>query len=149
MHRVKEIISDIKNLNLRYQLHSSNLKSLKNVDIYIVDTFGETKKFHKIGSSVFLGGSIVNRGGQNPLEAARFGARILHGPNIGNFKDIYKLLKLNNASKRINSPKQLASSIIFKKNKTIGTTIKNIGEKILKKTIKELDYLIKNELKKT
>ena len=149
VHRVKEIISDIKNLNLRYQLHSSDLKSLKNVDIYIVDTFGETKKFHKIGSSVFLGGSIVNRGGQNPLEAARFGARILHGPNIGNFKDIYKLLKLNNASKRINSPKQLASSIIFKKNKTIGTTIKNIGEKILKKTIKELDYLIKNELKKT
>ena len=65
------------------------------------------------------------------------------------FKEIYKLLKLNNASKRINSPKQLASSIIFKKNKTIGTTIKNIGEKILKKTIKELDYLIKNELKKT
>ena len=149
VHRVKEIVSDIENLNLRYQLHSSNLKSLKNVDIYIVDTFGETKKFHKIGSSVFLGGSIVNRGGQNPLEAARFGARILHGPNIGNFKDIYKLLKLNNASKRINSPKQLASSIIFKKNKTIGTTIKNIGEKILKKTIKELDYLIKNELKKT
>ena len=149
VHRVREIISNIENLNLKYQLHSSNLKSLKNVDIYIVDTFGETKKFHKIGSSVFLGGSIVNRGGQNPLEAARFGARILHGPNISNFKDIYKLLKLNNASKRINSPKQLASSIIFKKNKTIGATIKNIGEKILKKTIKELDYLIKNELKKT
>ena len=146
---MKEIVSDIENLNLKYQLHSSNLKSLKNVDIYIVDTFGETKKFHKIGSSVFLGGSIVNRGGQNPLEAARFGARILHGPNISNFKDIYKLLKLNNASKRIRSPKQLASSIIFKRNKTIGNKIKNIGEKILKKTIKELDYLIKNELKKT
>ena len=149
VHRVREIISDIENLNLKYQLHSSNLKSLKNVDIYIVDTFGETKKFHKIGSSVFLGGSIINRGGQNPLEAARFGARILHGPNISNFKDIYKLLKLNNASKRIRSPKQLASSIIFKRNKTIGNKIKNIGEKILKKTIKELDYLIKNELKKT
>ncbi len=130
-------------------MHSSNLKSLKNVDIYIVDTFGETKKFHRIGSSVFLGGSIINRGGQNPLEAARFGARILHGRNISNFKDIYRFLKLHNASKRVSSPKQLASSIIFKKNKTIGAKIKNIGEKILKKTIKELDYLIKNELKKT
>ena len=53
VHRVKEIISDIKNLNLRYQLHSSNLKSLKNVDIYIVDTFGETKKFHKIDLQFF------------------------------------------------------------------------------------------------
>ena len=149
VHRVREIISDVENLNLKYQLHSSNSKSLKNVDIYIVDTFGETKKFHKIGSSVFLGGSIINRGGQNPLEAARFGARILHGPNISNFKDIYKLLKLHKVSKRISSPKQLASSIKFKKNKTIGTKIKIIGEKILKKTIKELDYLIKNEIKKT
>ena len=52
-------------------------------------------------------------------------------------------------SKKINSSKELAQSIQFKKNKTIGIKIKNIGEKILKKTIKELDYLINNEFKKT
>ena len=149
VHRVNEIIYDIKNLNLKYQLHSSRMKSLKNIDIYIVDTFGETKKFHKIGSSVFLGGSIIDRGGQNPLEAARFGAKILHGPNIGNFIDIYKLLKIFKISKKIISPKQLASSIVFKKNKIIGFKIKKIGEKILKNTLKELDCLIKNEFKKT
>ena len=149
IHRVNEIIFDIKNLNLKYQLHNSKIKSLKKVDIYIVDTFGETKKFHKIGSSVFLGGSIINRGGQNPLEAARFGAKILHGPHVSNFKDIYKLLKFFKVSKKISSPKQLASSIVFKKNKIIGSRIKKIGENILKKTLKELDYLIKNELKKT
>ena len=125
------------------------MKSLKNIDIYIVDTFGETKKFHNIGSSVFLGGSIIDRGGQNPLEAARFGAKILHGPNIDNFIDIYKLLKIFKISKKIISPKQLASSIVFKKNKIIGFKIKKIGEKILKNTLKELDYLIKNEFKKT
>ena len=149
IHRINEIIFDIKNLNLKYQLHNSKIKSLKKVDIYIVDTFGETKKFHKIGSSVFLGGSIINRGGQNPLEAARFGAKILHGPHVSNFKDIYKLLKFFKVSKKISSPKQLASSIVFKKNKIIGSRIKKIGENILKKTLKELDYLIKNELKKT
>ena len=38
--------------------------------------------------SVFLGGSIINRGGQNPLEAARLGAKILHGPNVNNFVDV-------------------------------------------------------------
>ena len=54
-----------------------------------------------------------------------------------------------NASKKINSSKGLAQSIQFKKNKTIGIKIKNIGEKILKKTIKELDYFISNEFKKT
>ena len=149
IHRTKEIIKEIRSLGLNYACHSSNKKNLKNVDIYIVDTFGETKKFHKVGSSVFLGGSIINRGGQNPLEAARFGAKIFHGPNTDNFKDVYKLLKDFKISKQINTPTQLASSIIFKKNKHSGSRIKNIGDKILKKTIKELDNLFNNEFKKT
>ena len=67
-----------------------------------------------------MGGSIVNKGGQNPLEAARFGANILHGPNISNFNDIYKLLKSLNTSKTIYSPKELASSIKFKKKTILG-----------------------------
>ena len=115
----------------------------------MVDTFGETKKFHKVSSSVFLGGSIIRRGGQNPLEAARFGAKILHGPNTDNFKDVYKLLNSLKISKKVNTPMELASSINFQKNNVSGLKIKNIGEKILKKTIKELDKLIINEFKKT
>jgi 3-deoxy-D-manno-octulosonic-acid transferase len=149
VHRVKEIIPKIENLNLKVTSHSKKNKNLKDTDIYIVDTFGETKKFHKIGYSVFLGGSITKRGGQNPLEAARYGANIFHGPNIDNFKDVYKLLKSFKISKEINTTKELASLITFKKNKDMGIKIKNIGEIILKKTIKELDNLIKNEFKKT
>ena len=149
IHRVKRIESELKNLNLNVALHSTSKKDFANTDIYLVDTFGETKKFHKISSSVFLGGSVIKRGGQNPLEAARYGAKILHGPNTDNFKDIYKLLRSYNLSKKINTPKQLASSIIFKKNIKSGIKIKNIGEKILKKTINELDKHIVNEFKKT
>ena len=149
VHRSKNIESDIKKLNLKVTLHSSKVKSIKNTDIYIVDTFGETKKFHKIGYSAFLGGSIIDKGGQNPLEAARFGAKIFHGPYVGNFKDVYKLLKSLNVSKKIYTPRDLSKSIIFKKNESIGKKIKNIGNKILKKTIKELDRFIINEYKKT
>ena len=149
IHRANEITNQIKNLNLKIALHSSKPKNLKNVDIYLVDTFGETKKFHQIGNTVFLGGSIIKRGGQNPLEATRLGAKILHGPNTDNFKDVYKHLKLLNISKKINTPSQLASSIVFKKNKNSGKKIKQIGKKILKKTINELDNLINNEYKKT
>ena len=149
IHRSQNIISEIERLNLKVSYHSSKPKSLKNTDIYIVDTFGETKKFHRIGCSVFLGGSIIKRGGQNPLEAARYGAKILHGPNIDNFKDVYKLLKFFKVSNKIHSPKELASSITFKKNKNIGIRIKNIGRKILKNTIKEIDNFIINEFKKT
>ena len=149
IHRVNEIVDEIEKLNLKVCCHSSSIKNLRNIDIYIVDTFGETKKFHKLASSVFLGGSIINRGGQNPLEAARFGAKIFHGPNTDNFKDVYKLLKDFKISKQIKTPTQLAHSIKFKKNKHSGSRIKNIGDKILKKTIKELDNLFNNEFKKT
>ncbi len=149
IHRVNEITAEIKKLNLKIALHSKKPNNLKNIDIYLVDTFGETNIFHKIGTTVFLGGSIIKRGGQNPLEAARYGARILHGPNTDNFNDVYKLLKKLKISKKIVTPKQLASSITFNKNKKIGIKIKNIGEKILKKTIKELDNLINNEFEKT
>tara|TARA_B100000989_G_scaffold171422_1_gene128421 strand:- start:77 stop:1327 length:1251 start_codon:yes stop_codon:yes gene_type:complete len=149
IHRSRDIILEIENLGLKVSTHSSKPRSLKNTDIYIVDTFGETKKFHRIGFTVFLGGSIIQKGGQNPLEAARFGARILHGPNIDNFKDVYQLLNSLKVSKKIQTPRELASSITFKKNKIIGNKIKNIGQNILKNTIKELDYFIINEIKKT
>ena len=149
VHRVKEIVAEIEKLNFKVALHSTKPASLKNIDFYIVDTFGETKKFHEISCSVFLGGSIIKRGGQNPLEAARFGAKILHGPNTDNFKDVYKLLKSLNVSKKIKSSNELASSINFKRKKSLGNKIKIIGEKILKKTIKELDNIIYNEIKKT
>ena len=149
IHRAQEIKSELESLRLNVATHSSNTKNLKNIDIYIVDTFGETKQFHKVGTSVFIGGSIINRGGQNPLEAARYGARILHGPNVDNFKDVYKSLSNLKISKKITTPRELASSIIFKRNKKLGDKIKKIGVKILKETINDLDKLIKNEFKKT
>ena len=149
IHRANKIISELESLNLKVTKHSSKNKNIENTDVYLVDTFGETKKFHKISCSVFLGGSIIKRGGQNPLEAARYGARILHGPNIDNFKDVYKALSSLKASKKITSPNELASLIIFKRNMNLGSKIKKIGGKILKETINELDKLINNEFKKT
>ena len=149
IHRANKIISKLESLNLKVTKHSSKNKNIENTDVYLVDTFVETKKFHKISCSVFLGGSIINRGGQNPLEAARYGARILHGPNIDNFKDVYKALSSLKASKKITTPSELASLIIFKRNKNLGSKIKKIGGKILKETINELDKLINNEFKKT
>ena len=149
VERVEEIIREITKLNLKITKHSEKKKSLKDIDIYLVDTFGETKKFHKISPSVFIGGSIVKKGGQNPLEAARYGAKILYGPSYENFKDVYKLLNTLQVSTIVNSPRQLSSAIIFKKNKYIGNKIRNIGKNILIQTIKELDGLINDQFKKT
>ena len=147
--RANEIISEIAKFNLNTITHSSKSKNFKNLDIYLVDTFGETKKFFKIASTVFLGGSIIKRGGQNPLEAARYGSKILHGQNIDNFKDVYKLLNSLNISKKVSNYHELASSISFLRNQKIGLKISKIGKIILKNTLKEIDTQIKNEFKKT
>ena len=147
--RVPEIISDLKKFNLNIFKHTTKIKNLSKADIYLVDTFGETQKFFKLCASVFLGGSIIKRGGQNPLAPARYGAKIFHGPNIDNFKDVYKLLKSLKISKKIKTYNSLASSIRFKKRANKAMKIDKIGKIILKKTINEIDFQIKNEIKKT
>jgi 3-deoxy-D-manno-octulosonic-acid transferase len=145
INRVNEIVSEMNKLNLKTAIHNSRVKNLEDIDIYIVNTFGESKKFYKIATTVFLGKSLAIKGGQNPLEAIHYGAKILHGPYVDNFKDVYKLLKSLGASKKIKTINQLVLNISFKKNKMIGNKIKKTGKIIFKKTINEINKFIINE----
>lgn len=140
--RIDEILSQFQKLNLKVLLHSSSKKSLNNIDIYLVDTFGESKSFYRIASSVFLGKSITVRGGQNPLEAIHHDAQILHGPFVDNFKEVYKFLKSLKASTEIKNVNQLTSKISLKKNKRIGNKIKKIGGIISNKTLNEINNFL-------
>ena len=121
------------------------------MDIYLVNTYGETKSFYNFCKIVFLGGSLINRGGQNPLEAARFGCNILHGPNVGNFNEIYKFLKRYNMSIKVSNNNKMLfilKKLFQKKNNTkkIRKKINLIGNNILKKTYLEINQLLKNEI---
>jgi len=153
IHRVDEIIKQIKDLKLNVVLHSSQPKNLKNTDIYLVDTFGETKKFYEASNVVFMGKSLTGKGGQNPLEPTRHGAAVLHGPNIENFSDIYKLLdklKITNKVNGVNSLTSLVNKLIIKpNNKKNYLKIRKIGKKILNETKDEINSLLNNEIKKT
>ena len=146
INRVKQIIYEIKELGLNVVSRSSKKSKLKDIDIFIVDTFGESKKFYRFATTVFLGKSIVKGGGQNPLEPARFGAKILHGPDVNNFKDVYKYLSRLKISSVVNSPQTCANSIVFKKNMKKVQKMKYLGSTILKKTLYELDKSIHNEI---
>lgn len=148
INRVDKIFSDLKKKNLNIALHSSGAKDLKNVDIYLVDEYGLSENFYKISKTVFLGGSLINRGGQNPLEPARYGARILSGKNTKNFVDIYKFLKSLGISMVVNNPIDIAKSIVFKSNKNGGEKIKILGNEILRKTTIEIDKVLNNAIKK-
>ncbi len=62
-------------------------------DLYIADTAGEMGLFYRLASASFLGKSLVGRGGgQNPIEAAKLGCGVLHGPHVGNFAEVYRVL---------------------------------------------------------
>ena len=147
VHRVNDIYKEIIDMELKVQIHSKKNKINKDTDIYLVDTYGETKSFFKICNTVFLGGSIVNHGGQNPLEPARFGCKILHGPNIQNFTEVYKLLNKENLSFKFYNTDQLVKSI----NKTLNqrmnplkkiNKLKKIGSNILNRTLTEINSFL-------
>jgi 3-deoxy-D-manno-octulosonic-acid transferase len=147
IERATEIINQIKKLDLKIHLHNSKNKIDKDTDIYLVDSFGQTKSFFKICKTVFLGGSMVKHGGQNPLEAARFGCKILHGPHIWNFDEIYSLLKKNKVSRKVITPNQLTHEVDKmldnkSKNKNLELKIKSLGNKILTSTLNEVNIYI-------
>ena len=153
IHRVKRITHKIKDLKLNVVLHSSNSKKIKNADIYLVDTYGETEKFYNYSEVVFMGKSLTGKGGQNPLEPARQGAAILYGPNIDNFYDIYRLLdklKITHKVKGVSSLTNQVNKLIFRtNNKKNYLKIEKIGKKILNETKDEINSLLNNEIKKT
>lgn len=64
----------------------------RGTDIYVADTMGEMGLIYRIAPIVFMGGSLVRHGGQNPIEPAKLGAAILHGPHVWNFLEIYSTL---------------------------------------------------------
>ena len=145
--RVAEIENQIKRLKLKVHFHNSKNKIDKDTDIYLVNSFGQTKSFFKICKTIFLGGSIIKHGGQNPLEAARFGCKILHGPHVWNFHEIYKLLKKNKVSRQVTTQNQLSYEVDKmlnnkKKNKNLEIKIKSLGNKILTSTLNEINIYI-------
>ncbi len=139
VNRSKDIINDLNKMKLTITTHSSKKKISKNTDIYLVDTFGETSKFYNLSNIVFMGGSVINHGGQNPLEAARLGNYIVNGPNIHNFTEIYDYLNKNKISFKTSNILKMKNIILSRINKKLSLKkrkkIFDNGNKILNKNI--------------
>ena len=115
--RSENIINDLNKLKINVLKHSTKQKISKKTDIYLVDTFGETRNFYNLSNITFLGGSIINHGGQNPLEAVRLGNYIINGPNISNFNEIYEYLKKNKISYTASNMFKMRDIVLSKINK--------------------------------
>ena len=150
--RVKKIIEELLKFNLSIVLYSKLNQIDATTDILLVDSYGEALKFYNISKCVFLGKSLVKSlikdGGQNPIEPARLGCKILHGPYVSNFAETYEYLRKLGVTKKINNSNELSLSLVeeFKedkaKNQEITVKIESHGQNILNNTIIELKKYI-------
>ena len=147
INRTNKIINDLNNIDLNCVTHSSNQKLKQNTDIYLVDSYGESSRFYNLTNISFVGGSIINHGGQNPLEPARLGNYIINGPNVKNFKEIYAFLnnlKMSSSTSNILKMEDIILKRLKTKipNKNIKKIIK-IGNDVLEKNLFYINkYLI-------
>lgn len=96
---------------LRTALRSSGLVPDSATDVYIADTIGELGLFFRLAPIVFMGGSLIPHGGQNPIEPVKLGAAVLHGLHVENFADIYAVLGKSGGAISIPEPDMLAQTV--------------------------------------
>ena len=149
INRIPEIKKIIINAKLNFLITESLDNFENNTDILIINSYGNTKKILKSSKYVFIGGSLVNHGGQNPIEVAYNNALIFHGPHVHNFSEIYDFLNKENIAFKINSEAELIDQLKEKFNNYQINNIKEklikIGDEILSSTIKRLDQYIVNK----
>jgi 3-deoxy-D-manno-octulosonic-acid transferase len=80
-------------------------------DIYVADTLGELGLFYRLAPIVFMGGSLVAHGGQNPIEAVKLGASIVHGPHVFNFTDVYDALDSAGGARKADTQEALVNHL--------------------------------------
>ena len=89
----------------------TEMKSLKDVEVYIGDTLGEMGIFYALSPIVFMGATLVPKGGHNPIEAAQMGAYVLHGPHTYNNPQLYDILGGLGLSQDIEDEHDLAAFV--------------------------------------
>ena len=157
IERVKDIKSLCDSFNLSSQILNKNEIISNDKEIVIINSFGVLQNYFKYAKSVFIGKSIIkklkNVGGQNPIDAAKLGCKIYHGPYVYNFKEIYKLLENNNVAKKIMNTTELCNNLIKdlatpkKEDNQIPTLINSLGQKTLTDTMKNINNFLLNEIK--
>jgi len=92
---------------------------------------GEMGIWYSLVQIAFIGGSLVERGGHNPLEAAQLGVVSFHGPHIYNTSAKYRQLQSEGVSYEVNNADDIVerfNSLSFKELKAKAQKAKNISQ---------------------
>ena len=153
INRVKDIKLLADKLNLKTQILNKGEIILNNKEIIIINSFGVLNDYFKYAKSVFVGKSTLKKlkysGGQNPIDAAKLGCKVYHGPYVYNFQEVYKILNKYNISKEIGTYEELSENLIkdlliHQKSETgIKDQLKVLGQKILDETMLDINNFVK------
>ncbi|HTO60629.1 MAG TPA: 3-deoxy-D-manno-octulosonic acid transferase, partial [Bradyrhizobium sp.] len=92
-------------------LRSRGEQPVAATEVYVADTLGELGLFYRLAPIVFMGGSLVRHGGQNPIEAVKLGAATVHGPHVFNFADVYEALDSSGGARRADDLEALVKQL--------------------------------------
>ena len=163
--RLGQVVKAVEKSQLQYQLYSQinlqtvpgtagtgsqnlsrNVPGTGNSEILVIDRMGVLASLYSFADVVFVGGSMVRRGGQNPIEAAASRKAVVHGPNVFNFQDIYQKLDENHAAFSVNSEAELfrcLASLLEQPQLRLemGERAWNTIQSMKGATVRTLDYL--------
>ena len=112
--RFEEVATLVASRGLTLRRRSSGCgtsRSAQPTEVLLLDTLGELGACWGLADIAFVGGSLTQRGGQNMLEPAAYGATVLFGPNTCNFRDIVEQLLARDAARVVRSDKELTSVV--------------------------------------
>ena len=152
-------VGDIKKLCNEKKINSKVINHDEEIsddcEVYIINYFGALSKYYEYAKSVFIGKSLIKKlkedSGQNPIDAAKSGCKIYHGPYVYNFEEIYQILKENGVSKTINDVDDLVEYLYLdfnnsnEHNNKILSKLNSLGEKTLFATMKNINKYLLNE----
>ena len=149
-------VKDISYLTIKHNLTSQILNDKEDInekaDIIIINSFGVLERYYDYCKIVFIGKSMLkkleNVGGQNPIEPAKLGCKVFHGPYVYNFNEIYKFLNSKGIATQVYNEKDLSSKLLESfetKNILSARHINNLekyGDEILTKTVDSIKNYI-------
>lgn len=110
-NRTPEITKLLQSHGLVYQKRSDYQPLADITDVLLIDTLGELSAFLGLADAAFIGGSLVPRGGHNPIEAAAWGCAVITGPHVINFATIVRDMERGGAIRVVEDENALADRL--------------------------------------
>jgi 3-deoxy-D-manno-octulosonic-acid transferase len=83
----------------------------RDVELYIADTVNELGLFYRLSQVAFIGGSLTPVGGHNPIEPAKLGCALLHGPHVHNAADVFSAFDRGGGAREVADTQALAGAV--------------------------------------